>query len=62
MPIFRTLPMTLAGWASCLGLIVPAHAAPSTETGAISVAQVAQMLDQAPVNRTAQQVLIAYLG
>ena len=62
MPLVRTVPMTIAGWASCLVLILPAHAEPSTKAGAISVAQIVQMLDQAPSNRTAQQVLIAYLG
>ncbi|HWJ71655.1 MAG TPA: chlorophyllide reductase [Kaistia sp.] len=50
--------MTLA----TLAFIAPAQAAPSTPGGAISVAQVAEMLDQASSNRTAQQVLTAYLG
>ena len=57
----RTLQTTIAAWASCLAL-VPAYAEPSTKTGSISVAQVTQMLNQAPTNRTAQQVLTAYLG
>ena len=39
-----------------------ASAESSTPTGAISVAQVVQMLDQAPTNRTARQVLTAYLA
>lgn len=59
MSVSRTIPTTIAMWASCF---VPVHAEPSTKTGAISVAQVVQMLNQAPSNRTAQQVLIAYLG
>lgn len=61
MSVSRTVPMTVAMWASCF-VAVPVHAEPSTKTGAISVAQVVQMLDQAPSNRMAQQVLTAYLG
>lgn len=62
MPIMRNTPTQIAGWAWCLVLIVPAHAEPSTSSGSISVAQVVQMLDQAPANPMAQQVLTAYLG
>lgn len=61
MPMFRTLRMTIPVWASGL-ILLPAHGEPSTNAGAISVAQVAQMLEQAPTNPAAQQVLIAYLG
>ncbi|WP_283196111.1 chlorophyllide reductase [Rhizobium sp. AN80A] len=53
--------MTITTLASCL-VLVPAHAEQSTNAGAISVAQVTRMLDQAPTNRTAQQVLTAYLS
>lgn len=60
MSVIRKVPATLV-----LGTIivaVPASAEPSTQSGAISVAQVNQMLDQASGNRTAQQVLTAYLA
>ncbi|SIQ43399.1 hypothetical protein SAMN05880590_10488 [Rhizobium sp. RU35A] len=57
----RIIPLTIAVFASCL-VLVPAHAAPSTSKGSISVAQVSQMLKEAPTNRMAQQVLTAYLG
>jgi hypothetical protein len=40
----------------------PANAAPSTLRGQISVAQVVEMLDEAPRNATARQVLTAYLA
>ncbi|MDE1148392.1 MAG: hypothetical protein PW843_17535 [Azospirillaceae bacterium] len=39
-----------------------ASAEPTTPGGAISVAQVNQMLDQAPTNGIARQVLTAYLA
>ena len=39
-----------------------ANAVPSTVSGRISVTQVRQMLDKAPTDRTARQVLIAYLA
>lgn len=61
MPLSRVIPATIATWASCL-ILSPAYAEPSTKMGAISVAQVTQMLEQAPANQTAQQVLTAYLG
>ncbi len=38
------------------------HAASSTSRGQISVAQVIEMLDKAPTDRVAQQVLTAYLA
>lgn len=41
---------------------VSAPAAPSTSRGQISVAQVIEMLDKAPSDRVAQQVLTAYLA
>lgn len=37
-------------------------AAPTTSRGQISVAQVVEMLEKAPTDRTAQQVLTAYLA
>ncbi|MBB3707328.1 chlorophyllide reductase [Aminobacter aminovorans] len=40
----------------------PSTATPSTSRGLISVAQVMQMLEKAPTDRTAQQVLAAYLA
>jgi ABC-type amino acid transport substrate-binding protein len=60
MSIIRKIPAALVP-----GLLVvapPAHAEPSTQGGAISVAQVTHMLDQASGNRTARQVLTAYLA
>ncbi|MGU3493869.1 chlorophyllide reductase [Xanthobacteraceae bacterium A53D] len=52
----------LPALACVLLLSVPAHAAPSTAQGRISVPQVIQMLDSAPSDRTAHQVLTAYLS
>jgi hypothetical protein len=46
-------------------LLAPASlavAATSTSRGQISVVQVAEMLEKAATDRTAQQVLVAYLG
>ncbi len=40
----------------------PALAGPSTSQGQISIAQVMEMLDKAPTNSTARQVLTAYLA
>lgn len=40
----------------------PAATATSTAQGQISVAQVQEMLDRAPTDKTAQQVLTAYLA
>lgn len=41
---------------------LPSSAAPSTSRGQISVAQVMDMLDKAPAEKAAQQVLTAYLA
>lgn len=60
MPAYRTIPAALA--VVVLAAAFPASANQSTQSGAISVAQVTQMLDQASGNRTAQQVLTAYLA
>ncbi|MGJ4855318.1 chlorophyllide reductase [Labrys sp. La1] len=46
----------------CSHLSSPAQAAPSTTRGQISVAQVVQMLEEAPRNAIAHQVLTAYLA
>jgi len=62
MPLTRTLPVTIAGWASCFVLAGAANAQTATETGAISVAQLVQMLDQASTDQATQQVLTAYLA
>lgn len=43
-------------------LAAPALATPSTTRGHVSVAQVMHMLDTAPHDRMAQQVLTAYLA
>lgn len=48
--------------ASAVVTMSPSSAAPSTSRGLISVAQVVQMLEKAPTDRTAQQVLTAYLA
>lgn len=40
----------------------PAAAAPSTSQGLVSVAQVVRMLDEASADRTAHQILTAYLA
>lgn len=60
MSTIRIIPATLL--LGSLVVAAPASAEPSTQAGAISVAQVTQMLDQAAGNRTAQQVLTAYLA
>ncbi len=52
----------LAALAALLLAVPPAAAAPSTPRGQISVAQVQDMLDRAPTDKTAQQVLTAYLA
>lgn len=62
MPLTRTLPATIAGWASCFILVAAANAQTATETGAISVAQLVQMLDQASTDQATRQVLTAYLA
>jgi len=48
--------------AVALSAAFPAIAAPSTSQGQISVVQVVQMLDKAPTDKTAHQVLTAYLA
>lgn len=58
-------PAALTGLAAWLALVLtaaPAAAAPSTAQGQISVAQVQEMLERAPANPAAQQVLTAYLA
>lgn len=57
---FRSIGLAI----TCLALspLSPAQAGPSTTRGQISVAQVVQMLDEAPRNATARQVLTAYLA
>lgn len=54
--------ITLATATTVFAVVSPVSAAPSTSQGQISVAQVIQMLDMAPGDRTAQQVLVAYLA
>ncbi|MGJ5178846.1 chlorophyllide reductase [Bradyrhizobium oligotrophicum] len=56
------LAITLVTFASAVATTSPSTAAPSTSRGLISVAQVMQMLEKAPADRTAQQVLTAYLA
>lgn len=53
---------TLVFAVSFTEVVVLAQAAPSTSRGQISVAQVIQMLDKAPADRVAEQVLTAYLA
>jgi hypothetical protein len=55
-----TLPFTL--FAAFSGLSSPSIAVPSTAQGQVSVAQVIEMLDEAPTERVARQVLMAYLS
>ncbi|WP_257169837.1 chlorophyllide reductase [Bradyrhizobium sp. SRS-191] len=56
------LAITLVAFVSAVATTSPSTAAPSTSRGLISVAQVVQMLEKAPTDRTAQQVLTAYLA
>ncbi|HEY8063561.1 MAG TPA: chlorophyllide reductase [Methylosinus sp.] len=49
-------------FAAAIPVACPSMATPSTSRGLISVAQVMQMLEKAPTDRTAQQVLTAYLA
>ncbi|MGJ4890648.1 chlorophyllide reductase [Bradyrhizobium sp. HKCCYLR20261] len=56
------LTLTVAVFASAIAATSPSSAASSTSQGLISVAQVIQMLEKAPTDRTAQQVLTAYLA
>ena len=53
---------TLASLVALLLATAPAGAAPSTANGQISVAQVQAMVDRAPTDKTAQQLLTAYLA
>ncbi len=45
-----------------LGLAVPAQATPSTPTGAISVAQVVELIQRAPKDNAARNAAMAYLA
>lgn len=59
----RSVTLTLISAALLASVVAgPASAAPSTSRGQISVAQVIEMLDKAPSDRVAQQVLTAYLA
>ncbi len=57
---WATFPFIL--FAAFSGLASPSTAAPSTAQGQVSVAQVIEMLDKAPTERVARQVLTAYLS
>lgn len=57
---WTTLSFTLFAALSCLSS--PSAAAPSTAQGQVSVAQVIEMLDKAPTEKVARQVLTAYLS
>ncbi|MBB6254136.1 chlorophyllide reductase [Nitrospirillum iridis] len=56
------LATTLVTFASFLSVASPSMATPTTSRGLISVAQVMQMLEKAPTDDTARQVLTAYLA
>jgi hypothetical protein len=56
------LAVTVVAFACAVAATSSSSAAPSTSRGLISVAQVVQMLEKAPTDRTAQQVLTAYLA
>ena len=45
-----------------LGLALPAQATPSTPTGAISVAQVVDLIQRSPKDNAAQNAAMAYLA
>ncbi|SHO66036.1 hypothetical protein SAMN02745172_02686 [Pseudoxanthobacter soli DSM 19599] len=45
-----------------LGLALPAQATPSTPTGAISVAQVVELIERAPTDNAARNAAMAYLA
>lgn len=45
-----------------LGLALPAQATPSTPTGAISVAQVVDLIQHAPTDNAARNAAMAYLA
>ncbi|TDT99446.1 hypothetical protein DFO45_1154 [Azorhizobium sp. AG788] len=55
-------PIAFLVFATALATAGLAMAAPTTSRGLISVDQVAEMLEKAPTDRTAQQVLTAYLA
>jgi hypothetical protein len=59
-PIRRLAALSIA--AACLAAIPVAAATPSTSKGQISVAQVMDILDRAPSDGHAAQLLTAYLG
>lgn len=55
--------LTVLALAACqITAAIPAAAAPSTSQGQISVAQVLDMVEKAPKDATARNVLTAYLG
>lgn len=56
------LPIAFISFTAALSAASPSMAASSTSRGLISVAQVVEMLQKAPTDRTAQQVLTAYLA
>ncbi|KRE09298.1 hypothetical protein ASE63_21560 [Bosea sp. Root381] len=56
------LAVALIPFAAVIPAASPSIATPSTSHGQISVAQVMQMLEKAPSDRTAQQVMTAYLA
>lgn len=61
MPLHPTILLfALAAAVTCLSS--PSVGAPSTAQGQVSVAQVVEMLDKAPAERVARQVLTAYLS
>ncbi|QND51340.1 chlorophyllide reductase [Phyllobacterium sp. 628] len=62
MSSFKPCRTLLISTAIALGLTAPSFAAASTAKGEISIIQVMAMLDQAPSNPAANQVLTAYLG
>ena len=58
----RDIAITLLFAAALAAAPSTVTAAPSTSQGQVSVTQVMEMLDKAPAERTAQQVLTAYLA
>ncbi|WP_042446203.1 hypothetical protein [Azospirillum sp. B510] len=59
---FPGRPFILATATTVFAVVSPVSAAPSTSHGQLSVAQLIQMLDMAPGDRTARQILTAYLA
>ncbi|MCX5493679.1 chlorophyllide reductase [Kaistia dalseonensis] len=57
MNAIRTVLLTLS-----LGLALPAQATPSTPTGAISVAQVVDLIRRSPTDNAARNAAMAYLA